>query len=117
MGIGAVISAQVYVKLIYSVYVSANFLAIFSTIENNRTTHKSRMTTHLISFLGPSLTELDLITNSNKTQNDQKISHLDKISNSWFVIPYFGSYLEKFREVVDVSDMRVAYHQQVKKYH
>jgi len=42
MGIGAVISAQiVYIKLIYSVYISANFLAIFSTtIRNNRTTHK-----------------------------------------------------------------------------
>jgi len=51
-----------------------------------------------------------LITNSNKTQNDQKISHLNKIGNSWFVIPYFGSYSEKFREVVGVSDMRVAYY-------
>jgi len=53
-----------------------------------------------------------LITNSNnKTQNDQKISHLDdKIINSWFVIPYFSSYSEKFREVVGVSDMRVAYY-------
>jgi len=42
-----------------------------------------------------------LITNSNnKTQNDKDISHLDdKIINSWFVIQYFGSYLEKFRRV------------------
>jgi len=53
-----------------------------------------------------------LITNSNnKTQNDKKISHLDdKIINSWFVIPYFGSYSKKFRKVVDVSDMRRAYY-------
>jgi len=54
-----------------------------------------------------------LITNfNNKTQNDlKKISHLnDKIINSWFVISYFGSYSEKFRKVVDVSDMRVAYY-------
>jgi len=53
-----------------------------------------------------------LITNSNnKTQNNQKISHLDdKIINSWFVIPYFSSYSEKFREVVSISDMRVAYY-------
>jgi len=62
-----------------------------------------------------------LITNSNnKTQNDQKISYLDdKIINSWFVIPYFGSYSEKFREFVDVSDMRVSilWSQQVTKYH
>jgi len=52
-----------------------------------------------------------LITNSNnKTQNDKKISHLnDKIINSWFVISYFGSFFEKFREV-GVSNMRVAYY-------
>jgi len=45
-----------------------------------------------------------LITNfNNKTQNDQNISHLDdKIINSWFVIPYSGSYSEKFREVSDM---------------
>jgi len=51
-----------------------------------------------------------LITNfNNKTQNYKKISHLDdKIINSWFVL-YFGSCSEKFREVVGVSDMRVAY--------
>jgi len=53
-----------------------------------------------------------LITNSNnKTQNDKKISYLDdKIINFWFIIPYFGSYSAKFREVVGVSDMRVAYY-------
>jgi len=52
-----------------------------------------------------------LITNSNhKTQNDKKISHLDdKSNNSWFVISYFGSFSEKFMEIVSVSDMRVAY--------
>jgi len=45
-----------------------------------------------------------LITNSNnKIQNHKKISHLDdKIINSWFVIPYFGS-SEKFKEVVGFS--------------
>jgi len=49
------------------------------------------MTTHSILFLRPFLTLRHLITNSNnKTQNDQKISHLDdKIINSWLVIPYF----------------------------
>jgi len=35
---------------------------------------------------------------------------LDKVANSRFVIPYFGSCSEKFREVVGVSDMRVAYY-------
>jgi len=34
-----------------------------------------------------------------------------KIINSWFVIPYFDSYSEKFREVVTgVSNIRVAYY-------
>jgi len=52
-----------------------------------------------------------VITNfNNKTQNDTKISHLDDEINSWFVIPYFGSFSEKFREIVGVSDMRVAYY-------
>jgi len=53
-----------------------------------------------------------LITNfNNKTQNDKKISHLDdKIINSWFVIPYFDSFSEKFREIVGVSDIRVVYY-------
>jgi len=53
-----------------------------------------------------------LITNSNnKTQNDKKISHLDnKIINSWFVISYCGSFSEKFKEVVGVSDVRVVYY-------
>jgi len=41
----------------------------------------------------------------------KKILYLDdKIINSWFVIPYFGSYSKKFREVVGTSDMKIAYY-------
>jgi len=40
------------------------------------------------------------MNSNNKTQKDKKISHLDdKIINSWFVIPYFGSYSEKLRRL------------------
>jgi len=47
-------------------------------------------TTH--PFIFKTISNRIRLNSNNKTQNDEKILHLDdKIINSWFVIPYFGS--------------------------